>query len=380
MIYLFWLSIVIIFYTYVGYPVAVYLSSLFSSKPLVCEQLYPSVSIIMAVYKEEKYIENKLRTLMELEYPDQKIEILIGSSEGSSDKTNEIIENFQDKSRTIKLIKQEKRTGKCSMLNLLVSQAKGEIIVFTDARQRLDHNALLELTKYFGDQKVGSVSGELMYENDEVDQSEGGMGLYWKYENFIRKSESRLVSVIGATGAFYGFRKELFTTLPADLLLDDLYVPMKVVEKGYWAIFSNQSKLYDRVFTNPKAEFVRKARNLAGTYQIFYYFRKSFNHFNWIVLWQLFSHRFLRLMIPFLLILLFISNIFILSDNFYRIFFLLQVIFYITALFGWLFKNPNRLLDIPCMFCVMNAAAIVGLYRFLMKKQKVAWEKADSVE
>lgn len=379
MIYLFWLSIGIILYAYVGYPVAVYLLSLFSSKPPRSEQLYPFVSIIMAVYKEGKYIENKLQTLMELEYPNQKVEILIGSSEGSSDKTNDIIRNFSDNTRTIKLIEQEKRTGKCSMLNLLVSEAKGEILVFTDARQRLARNALLDLTKYFGDQEVGSVSGELMYEDDRIEQSEGGMGLYWKYENFIRKSESRLGSMIGATGAFYGFRKKLFPVLPEDLIIDDLYVPMKVVEKGFRAIYSNQSKVYDRVFINPKAEFVRKARNLAGTYQFFYYVLKSFSHFNWIFLWQLFSHRFLRLMIPFLLILLFVSNIFILNNNFYLIFFLLQIMFYISALFGWLFKNRSCLLDIPCMFCVMNAAAIVGLYRILMKKQKGTWEKADSI-
>jgi len=317
---------------------------------------------------------------MEFEYPNQKNEIIIGSSEGSSDKTDEIIENFPDKSRTVKLIKQEKRTGKCSILNLLVSQAKGEIIVFTDVRQRIDNNALLELTKYFGDQRVGLVSGEFMYESEDIIQSEGGLGLYWKYENFIRISESRLGSIVGATGAFYAFRKELFIPLPADLILDDMYVPAKVVEKGFRAIFNSKAKIYDRVFINPKAEFVRKARNLAGTYQFFYYFCKSVNQFNYISLWQLFSHRFLRLMIPFLLILVVISNMFILNNTFYKMFFLLQVIFYITALFGWLFKNRNRLLDIPCMFCVMNVAAIVGLYRFLMKKQKVAWVKADTVK
>ncbi|MDD5687517.1 MAG: glycosyltransferase family 2 protein [Elusimicrobia bacterium] len=379
MIYLFWVSIVVIFYTYAGYPLIIYLLSLVFSKSTECKQLYPSVSIIMAVYKEEKYIESKLRTLMELEYPDEKIEILIGSSEGSSDKTDEIISNFPDKKRTIKLVKEEKRTGKCNMLNLLVSQAKGEIIVFTDARQRLEHNALFELTKYFGDQKVGSVSGELMYEKDGIEQPESGMGLYWKYENFIRESESRFGSMIGAAGAFYGFRKELFTTLPADLILDDMFVPVKVVEKGYRAIFSSKSKLYDKIFINPKAEFVRKARNLASTYQFFYYFIKSFSHFNLILLWQLFSHRFFRLMIPFLLILTFASNIFMLGNNFYGIFFLMQIIFYITALFGWLFKNRSFLLDVPCMFCVMNTAAIVGLYRFLLKKQKAAWVKADTV-
>lgn len=379
MIYIFWGSIAIIFYTYVGYPVAVYLLSRFSNRQPICEQLYPSVSIIMAIYKEEKHIEKKLQTLMEVEYPNQKVEILIGSSEGSSDKTDEIINKFSKKTRTIKLITQKKRTGKCSMLNLLVSEAKGDILVFTDARQRLDRNALLELTKCFGDQRIGSVSGVLMYENDTIEKAENGMGLYWKYENFIRQSESQLGSMIGATGAFYGFRKNLFTVLPEDLVLDDLYVPMKVVEKGFRAIFCNQSKVYDRVFLNPKAEFVRKARNLAGTYQVFYYLSKSFTHFSWLIIWQLVSHRFLRLMIPFLLLLLFVSNIFILGESFYILCFLLQFVFYVIALFGWLFKNKSSVLDIPCMFCVINFAAIVGLYRFLMKKQKGTWKKADSI-
>lgn len=373
-----------IFYTYFIYPVLIYILSQFYKKPVLGKYLYPMVSVIVSAYNEEANIENKIKTLLSLEYPESHIEFLIGS-DGSTDKTDSIIKKcieIASSSPTgtsrndVKFFRQETRMGKPSMLNFLVSKTTGEILVFTDARQRLDIKAVVEIVKYFENPKVGSVSGELYYEWEEGNKTAAGLGLYWQYEKFIRKSESRMGSMLGATGALYAIRKELFPRLPADLILDDVYVPLKIVEKGFRAVFDKRAKVYDKVFSDPGIEFLRKTRTLAGNYQLFFYLRELFNPFRGKISWQFFSHKFLRLMVPFLLIVLLVSSGLLAMTNFYRVFFLAQIGFYLLAIFSAISKIKNKFIDVPHMFCVMNIAAVVGLYKFLTKKQEVTWERA----
>jgi len=263
------------------------------------------------------------------------------------------------------------------MLNLLAQNATGEILIFTDARQRLDKDAVRELVKYFADNKVGSISSALFYENEKHNNKTAeGIGLYWKYEKFIRKSESRMGSMLGATGALYAIRRELFPKLPANLILDDIYIPMKIIEKGYRAIFDAKAKVYDTVYDNPKSEFLRKVRTLAGNYQLFIYLGHLFNPLKGKISWQFFSHKFLRLLAPFLLLFIFGANILLSKTAFYKTTFILQLVFYCLAFCGLLLKNKNRIFDVPYMFCVLNAAAVVGLYKFLTGRQEVTWERA----
>lgn len=384
---IFWMLISTIIYVYIAYPILIYLLSLFYKKPSIGKYAYPTVSILMSVYNEEKNIENKIKNFLELDYPDERLEILIGS-DGSTDKTVEKLKSigtvpfvdrpFMTNGDSIYLYCRSRREGKPGMLNELAAMAKGEILVFTDARQRLDKNALKELVKHFCDQKVGSVSGALFYENGNDDKPSAGVSLYWEYEKFIRKSESRMGSMLGATGAMYAIRKDLFSELPKDLILDDVYIPMKIVEKGYRAIFDSKAKVYDKVFQNPREEFLRKTRTLAGNYQLFFYLRELFNPFKGKISWQFFSHKFLRLLVPFLLVAVFISNLCILDNYSYKALFALQVILYSFAILGGILKQKNRIFDISYMFCVMNSAAVVGLYRFLTSKQHVLWEKAET--
>ncbi len=375
---IFWSSLILIVYIYFIYPILIYILSQFYKKSTRGKYLYPKVSVIVSAYNEEANIENKIKTLFSLEYPENKIEFLIGS-DGSTDKTDEIIKRYPQ----INFFKQETRQGKPSMLNFLVSKASGDIIVFTDARQRLDSKAIQEIVKYFEDAKVGSVSGELHYEWEEGNKTASGLGLYWKYEKFIRKSESRMGSMLGATGALYAIRRKLFPNLPANLILDDVYIPLKIVEKGFRAIFDKRAKVYDKIFVDTSVEFLRKTRTLAGNYQLFFYLRGLFNPFKGKIAWQFFSHKFLRLMVPFLLIVLLIANIIIGtvpcgdSPYYYQVFLLLQIIFYIFAFLGAIFKKEKKLFDIPHMFCIMNIAAIVGLYQILFNKTGSKWQKAS---
>ena len=371
MSYLFWASIIIILYTYIGYPLLVYFISLFYRQPVKRTYPYPTVSIVMAVHNEEKNIERKMQSLLALDYPDSRVEILIGS-DGSTDRTDEILSKYLND--RIKLYRQPIRKGKPSILNLLAKEAKGEILVFTDARQRLDKSSIDELVKNFADTKVGSVSAELYFEGDN-NKTGSGMGMYWNYEKFIRKYESRIGSMLGATGALYAIRRELFTELPNDLILDDMFIPMKIIEKGYRAIFDKKAKLYDHYSINPKEEFSRKSRTMAGNYQLIAYIGWLLNPIKNKISWQFISHKFLRLMGPFLLITIFTSNISLARNQFYHTTLIAQIAFYSLAILGGVLKIKSRLVDIPHMFCVMNFAAMSGLYRFLNHKQNILWEK-----
>lgn len=371
---LFWFSVVVILYAYIGYPFIIYVLSLFYRKSLRGKYIYPRISVIISAYNEEKIIEEKIISLLQIDYPEERLEILIGS-DGSTDSTDEIVSRFTNS--RIMLFRQEQRQGKPSMLNLLVAQAKGEILVFTDARQRLDRNALKELVKHFSDENVGSVSSALFYEDGEgAAKTQVGIGLYWEYEKFIRKCESRMGSMLGATGALYAIRRELFPVLPKGLLLDDIYIPMKIVERGFRAIFDKKAKVYDKVFKDPKDEFLRRTRTLAGNYQLFFHLKELFNPLKGKISWQFFSHKFLRLIVPFLLITLFVSNAFLFAERFYGALFILQCLFYLSAISGSLLKKKARVFDVPYMFCMLNAAAVIGLFRLLTRKQSILWEKA----
>jgi cellulose synthase/poly-beta-1,6-N-acetylglucosamine synthase-like glycosyltransferase len=322
---IFWISFITIAYTYFIYPLAIYLLSFIFRRLVKKEVLYPTVSILISVYNEEKCIEAKIKSILSLNYPKEKIEILIGS-DGSNDRTDEIVRQYvtgyrpqvtgyQLDSERIRFFRHETRQGKPSVLNSLAAQAKNEILVFTDARQRLENDCLKQLVSNFADNSIGSVSAQLIFEDEAGNK---GIGLYWNYEKFIRNAESRLGSMLGATGALYAIRKVLFSPLPKDLILDDVYIPLKAVEEKYRAIFEPRAVIYDQMAKNPQGEFLRKIRTLAGNFQIFVLLKNLFNPFKSPVAIQLFSHKFLRLMVPFLLIILFVSNIFILDSILYK--------------------------------------------------------------
>ena len=376
---LFWISFFVIVYVYILYPVLIYFLSLFYKKPVKIKYLYPRVSVILPVYNEDEHIEEKLNSLLRINYPEARYEILVGS-DGSTDRTKEIVETALGRQaklvlQRIRFFEFKERKGKCAMVNFLVSLATGEILVFTRCRQEWDVNALEEIVRNFSDKRVGAVSGALCFKKPENNKARGGLQVYWKYEKFIRKSESRMGSMLGASGALYAIRKELYPGLPNNLILDDVYIPLKIVEKGYRALFDKKSKVYDMGQDNPGEEYWRKTRTLAGNFQLLIYLRELFNPLRGKISWQFFSHKFLRLIAPYLLIAMLVSNYFLINSFTYRVFFALQVVFYALALMGAVWRHKNFLLDVPHMFVVMNTAAVVGLVRFLARKQGVRWEK-----
>ena len=299
--FLFWSFLGLIVYCYFGYPFLLSLVAKVGPKKIRKSGFQPNVSIVISVCNEEDVIEAKLRNFLSLDYPKGKLQIIIGS-DGSSDRTNEIIKKFSDP--RIQFFEFTTRQGKIKILNQLIQKVKDEVVVFTDARQILAQDAIRELVKNFADPQIGCVSGELEFLQKEGGTAKG-VQLYWEYEKFIRKNESNIHSMLGATGAIYAIRRELYRNPPENIILDDMYVPFKIIEQGYRAIFDDSAKAYDEVADSPREEYRRKTRTLFGNYQIFAVLPQMFNPWRSAVAVQLFSHKFLRVIAPILLIIIF---------------------------------------------------------------------------
>jgi biofilm PGA synthesis N-glycosyltransferase PgaC len=376
----FWLCLCLIIYCYFGYPLILVLLTKIFSQPVQKHPIESSISIILAVFNEEDVMKRKLDNIFSLDYPKEKMEILIGS-DGSTDQTVEIIKsNFDPR---VRLFAYQERRGKMLTLNDLVAQARSEILIFMDARQEFAKNSLKELVANFADKRVGCASGELMFSRSDHPTAKG-INLYWSYEKFLRAQESRLHSMLGATGAIYAIRRPLFRPIPRHIVLDDMYVPFQIIKQGYRAIFDASAKAYDEAAVSAKEEHHRKARTLFGNYQIFGLFASLFNPFTSPIAVQFFSHKFLRVVAPFLMIAAFIINVFLTPQPFYKNLFVLQIFFYTMAAIGGLARNTKygmfkaiaKVCYVPYVFCLLNFSALSGFFRFLFSEQQVTWQKA----
>ncbi len=381
MIAAFWICLTLIIYTYFGYPLLIWIWSMLKNQPVLQTDITPSVSIIIAAWNEEDVIERRLKNLLELTYPSEKIEILIGL-DGCLDRTADLI---REHSRPeIRVYEYDNRRGKTAVLNDLVSHARNSILLFTDCRQTFSPDALKQLVRNFADSHTGCVSGELIFTTAEGGTAKG-VNLYWNYEKFLRACESRVHSMLGATGAIYAVRRELFKPLPENIVLDDMYTPLQIIGQGFRCLFERTARAFDRVADSPREETRRKVRTLYGNFQIFKLFPSLFYPFKSPVALQFFSHKFLRVMMPFLLIAAFFANIWI-ADRSGLYFFLLiaQLLFYFMAFVGGITRYADHgtgkllknLCYVPYVFCLLNFSALLGFVRYLLGEQSVMWDKA----
>jgi len=379
---LFWVSVGLILYCYIGYPFLIIILAFFFNRPVHKKfNECPTLSVILSVWNEADVIETKLTNMLALDYPADRVEFLIGS-DYSTDGTDTILSGFRDP--RMRFVSRPERRGKMSMLNDLVAMAKNEILVFSDARQIFAADALRQLAGNFADPEVGCVSGELEFLPEKTGSTAHGVNLYWGYEKWIRACESRLHSMLGATGAIYAIRRSIYTPLPGSIILDDMFIPLHIIRQGFRAVYDTSAKAYDRVAHDPGEEFRRKVRTLAGNYQIFGVFPGMFNPLKSPIAFQLFSHKLLRLVVPFLLILLLATNVLLLDRAFYLVVFLMQIMFYLLALIESLAKDKNYVIlnrlrkagYIPYVFCLLNYAALVGFWFFVTGRQSVTWDKA----
>jgi cellulose synthase/poly-beta-1,6-N-acetylglucosamine synthase-like glycosyltransferase len=252
-------------------------------------------------------------------------------------------------------------------------------VLLADARQRFAPDVIRALVAPFADPRVGAVSGELMLASGPEGTAVGhGVGFYWRYEKFIRKNESRADSTVGATGAIYGIRRELFEPIPADTILDDVLIPLRIARRGYRVLFEPAACAWDRAAARAKEEFARKVRTLAGNFQLFARER-------WLLsprqnrLWiQTVSHKGLRLVAPLFHAVLLAANMPLAVTPFYRVVLLAQAAFYGAAVGGYALRNAKRrtpLVSVPYVVCLLNWATVVGFLRFATGRQRVTWER-----
>src|SRR5262249_6486288 len=262
----FWAATGLIAYTYFGYAGWLWLRSRWRRQPVESGSCTPYISIVMVVRNEEKVREQKLRNLMELNYPEKLCAIVV-SSDGSTDRTNEILSEHAKNPR-VRVILSDQSRGKAMGLNDAIAVAPGEIVVFTDARQKIEPNAVRLLMENFADPAVGCASGELMLGDPDCGEAANGMGLYWRFEKRVRELESCSGSVVGATGALYAVRRRLLVQVPPETILDDVYIPMNVVRLGARVVFDPRARAWDLPDLGTERELTRKVRTLSGNYQL----------------------------------------------------------------------------------------------------------------
>ncbi len=376
---LFWLAFLMLGYVCIGYPVIARVRAMVRPRTRRRAPIEPTVTIIVSAHNEATRIERRLRNLLSLDYPRDRLEIVVGS-DGSTDDTVARACAFEPVGVSVRGFTQ--RRGKPALLNELVPEASGEIVVFADARQRFDPLALRALVANFADPTVGAVSGELvMTAGNEADVGSEGAAMYWNYEKLIRSTESRGGSTVGATGAIYAIRKDLFQTLPDDTILDDVLIPVRIARRGYQVVFEPAAKAFDIAPVTAQAELERKARTIGGTFQLF-------SRERWLLdprvnpLWfETVSHKALRLTLPVLLATLFFTNLALLDSWLYQVSLLAQVTFYTAALVGCGQRTAPRrrvVLTLPYTMCLLSWATIVGFSRFVTNAQDVTWERITS--
>jgi poly-beta-1,6-N-acetyl-D-glucosamine synthase len=371
--WVFWSAVAVIAYTYAGYPLWLWVRSRFKPWPVQTGVFEPLVSIVMIVRNEEKAVARKLENLLSLDYPEQSTQIVV-VSDGSTDGTESILREYARNTRVHVVLNQLSR-GKASGLNDALELANGQIVVFTDVRQMLEAQGLRLLVMDFADPQVGCVSGELMLGDPEAGEKNRGMGLYWRIEKMIRDLESASGSVVGATGAFYGVRRELLQPIPPETLLDDVFIPMQVVKAGKRVIFEPKARAWDLPDQGTEREFSRKVRTLSGNYQLLQLQPWLLSGKN-AIRFEFVSHKLLRLMVPFALVAAFVACAMI-PQTFYRAALVLQVAFYALSLVGLAGVKLGpmaRASDAAFTFVVLNTAAVVAFANFVTGR-KAAWTR-----
>lgn len=361
---LFWLSFAVISYTYAGYPVIMYLLARFVPKPWRKAGFDGSVSIVMAVHNGAQKVREQMEHLIQLD-PEHVREVIV-VSDGSTDGTAEILSQMQD-SRVCKILLPE-QVGKAAALNHAIAVAKGDVLVFIDIRPKVAPGALAKLLSNFADPAVGCVAGELVLNSEGHEAAASAVsGVYWRYEQWIRNCEAAFDSPVGVYGGFYAARRELVEPFPAGVILDDMYQPLSILRKGYRSVLDRAAIVNDVWPGKVAGEFARKVRTLAGNFQLVSLAPWTLSLRN-RVLFQLVSHKLLRLVVPYFFVLLLVSATWLgVESPAWRVVAGAQWLFWLAALAALRVRVPlvHKIAAAASALLVLNVAAVAGLYKFL---------------
>lgn len=382
---LFWLLLGIVFYTYVGYGILLWIlvrlpNRKNGERKLPENEHLPRVAHIIAAYNEQDFITSKISNSLAMDYPREKMRIII-VADGSSDDTVTIASRFPE----VELLYEPARRGKVAAINRAVAATTGvDILIFSDANTLLNPDAFRLIASHYTDPRVGGVSGEKKVIGEG--QAPGkGEGLYWKYESVLKKLDSDFYSVVGAAGELFSVRRELFEDVPEEIILDDFYISLNVNRKGLLVRYEPGAYAMEAPSFSMKEERKRKVRISAGAFQSMSLTRDLMNLFSHGKLaFSYLSHRVLRWAVcPFALPVLLVANVLICllhGGDLYFAFLILQVAFYLFAVIGWLQAENGRpgskIFYVPYYFVFMNVSVWAGLRRYLQGSQSSAWEKA----
>jgi len=367
-------ALAVLVYVYIGYPL-VLASMAWRSRPTTRDDDFlPSVSLIIAAYNEEKVIKEKLENSLALDYPKDRLEIVV-ASDGSLDGTNAIVQRYAGQGVLLHSV--VPRGGKTRAMNLTIPKTKGDILVLSDANTMYWPDALRKLVRHFADPNVGAVSGDVRLV-DAAESHAYSEGLYYRYERWLQSLESRLGSIVGADGGMYAVSRQLFRAPSDAIILDDFVISMTVARLGYRVLYEPEAIALEQGTLSSQEEFRRKVRIVAGGVQALKLkeglpkIRQLFLLFCYI------SHKLLRWIAPCLLLLLFFSSVVLQGEPLYRVAFLGQIFFYLLAVcyaFGFSGFRQLQGSGVPYYFCLVNSAALFGLWKGLLGAQGVTWQR-----
>jgi poly-beta-1,6-N-acetyl-D-glucosamine synthase len=386
---IFWFCVFFIGYVYAGYPLFVALLASLRRKPADYPVITPQVSILIAAYNEQDVIAAKLENTLSLDYPDDCMQILV-AVDGSDDRTAEIVESYEDFG--VELSYDVRRRGKTAAINRAVPRLRHEIVVFSDANNMYAPDALLELVKPFSDPKVGAVTGSKNI-MDDSDAHARADSLYWRYESFIKKNETRLGSCTGVAGEILAIRRSLYQPPSAQVINDDFFIGMGVLRQGYRLVYAPQARSVERSSLTEKDEAVRRSRIVAGRYQAMLMAGSILPWRNPVLVWQIISHKFMRPLVPLAMIIAFAASVAAciwpapasdlawlhLAAPYNFILLAGEILITVLAFFGGSLKEKGflgKLLYIPTFLVNSNMAAILGLYSFFTGRQTSLWKRA----
>ncbi len=389
---LFWILFFIVFYTFAGYAILVavllFFRKLFHTKksfPEIAMEEFPRVCMFVTAFNEADYVDMKVKNMMELDYPADKMQIL-WITDGSDDGTPEILGKYPD----MEVHHLPERKGKIHAMNRGIQFVNAPIVIFSDSNTILCTDAVKIIVNTFADPKVGCIAGEKRVLSKDSDNAAGsGENLYWKFESWVKRMDSDLNSAVGAVGELFAIRTNLFEQVENDTILDDFIISLRIAEKGFRIAYTPDAYAIETASVSVAEELKRKVRIAAGGLQTIMRLKGLLNPFRHGMLSiQYISHKVLRWTIaPIALFCLPLVNFFILPEeleirtfNFFSYFFYLQVFMYLLALLGWMLEQRKirfKLLFIPYYFTAMNYASLRGWVRFLKGKQSVNWEKSQ---
>ncbi|MEJ2757546.1 MAG: glycosyltransferase family 2 protein, partial [Anaerolineales bacterium] len=358
------------------------LSKLFP-KPIQKLENNLKASIIIPAFNEESVLEEKINNVLDFDFDQSRMEIII-VDDGSDDATLEIARSFEKDG--IKVIAHEQRRGKVSGLNNAMKIAQGDVFIISDADITTEKTAIREIMDNFSDPSVGCVVGRGVMKEKDTETKESG-GLYYQYDSKIKVSESNVFATVGVSGHSMAIRRELLAPIPIDIILDDFYLAMMVLKQGYRVIYEPKAVSWEHPTISLQDEIKRRKRITAGRYHIIAMAKEFFPSIPPLIRLEVVSHKFMRLLIPFFMILVFLSNFILafyqsknlISNIFYNLLFIGQILFYFLALFGWATNQMGKkvkILQLPYYLVATNYASMLGLYWFLTGQRTVLWYQA----